>query len=89
VIPGMNRHKPHMVQFSGHGTADGILMMGPHDRSSQSRRTGLSRCSSGRARTCAWCSSTSADSEGAHAAAAQFAGRGHRNPRPDARRPGS
>jgi hypothetical protein len=33
VIPGMNRHKPHMVQFSGHGTADGILMMGPHDRS--------------------------------------------------------
>lgn len=29
----MNRHKPHMVQFSGHGTADGMLMMGPHDRS--------------------------------------------------------
>lgn len=33
LIPGMNRHKPHMVQFSGHGTADGMLMMGPHDRS--------------------------------------------------------
>ena len=33
LIPGFNRHKPHMVQFSGHGTADGVLMMGPHDRS--------------------------------------------------------
>ena len=22
-----------MVQFSGHGTTDGFLMMGPHDRS--------------------------------------------------------
>lgn len=33
LVPGMNRHKPHMVQFSGHGTADGMLMMGPHDRS--------------------------------------------------------
>lgn len=33
LIPGMNRHKPHMIQFSGHGTADGMLMMGPHDRS--------------------------------------------------------
>ena len=31
LVPGMNRHKPHMVQFSGHGTADGMLMMGPHD----------------------------------------------------------
>ena len=29
----MNRHKPHMVQFSGHGTPDGLLMMGPRDRS--------------------------------------------------------
>ena len=33
LIPGMNRHKPHIGQFSGHGTADGILMMGPRDRS--------------------------------------------------------
>lgn len=33
LIPNMNRHKPHMVQFSGHGTADGLLMMGPRDRS--------------------------------------------------------
>jgi hypothetical protein len=33
LIPGMNRRKPHMVQFSGHGTADGMLMMGPSDRS--------------------------------------------------------
>lgn len=31
--PNMNRHKPHMVQFSGHGTPDGLLMMGPRDRS--------------------------------------------------------
>jgi len=27
------RYKPHVVQFSGHGTADGVLTMGPHDRS--------------------------------------------------------
>lgn len=33
VIPGFSRHKPHMVQFSGHGTAEGVLMMGPHERS--------------------------------------------------------
>ena len=33
VIPNFNRHKPQMVQFSGHGTADGVLMMGPRDRS--------------------------------------------------------
>jgi hypothetical protein len=33
LIPNMNRHKPHMIQFSGHGTADGLLMMGPRDRS--------------------------------------------------------
>jgi hypothetical protein len=33
IIPGFNRHKPHMVQFSGHGTADGVLMMGPNDQS--------------------------------------------------------
>jgi hypothetical protein len=33
LIPNMNRHKPHMVQFSGHGTPDGLLMMGPRDRS--------------------------------------------------------
>ena len=33
LVPGMNRHKPHMVHFSGHGTADGVVMMGPHDRS--------------------------------------------------------
>ena len=33
LIPAMNRHKPHMIQFSGHGTADGVLMMGPSDRS--------------------------------------------------------
>jgi hypothetical protein len=33
LIPNINRHKPHMVQFSGHGTPDGILMMGPPNRS--------------------------------------------------------
>lgn len=33
LIPNFNRYKPHMVQFSGHGTPDGFLMMGPHDRS--------------------------------------------------------
>lgn len=33
LIPNMNRHKPHMVQFSGHGTPDGLLMMGPRERS--------------------------------------------------------
>jgi hypothetical protein len=33
LIPNMNRHKPHMIQFSGHGTPDGLLMMGPRDRS--------------------------------------------------------
>lgn len=33
LIPNMNRHKPHMVQFSGHGTPEGLLMMGPRDRS--------------------------------------------------------
>jgi hypothetical protein len=33
LIPNMNRHRPHMVQFSGHGTTDGLLMMGPRDRS--------------------------------------------------------
>ena len=33
LIPNFNRHKPHMVQFSGHGTPDGVLMMGPRDRS--------------------------------------------------------
>jgi hypothetical protein len=33
LIPNINRHKPHMVQFSGHGTPDGILMMGPSRRS--------------------------------------------------------
>src|SRR6266700_924557 len=33
LIPNFNRYKPHMVQFSGHGTTDGLLMMGPHDRS--------------------------------------------------------
>jgi hypothetical protein len=33
LIPNFNRYKPHMVQFSGHGTTDGFLMMGPHDRS--------------------------------------------------------
>ena len=32
LIPNFNRYKPHMVQFSGHGTPDGFLMMGPHDR---------------------------------------------------------
>jgi hypothetical protein len=33
LIPNFNRHKPHMVQFSGHGTPEGVLMMGPRDRS--------------------------------------------------------
>jgi hypothetical protein len=33
VIPNFNRHQPHMVQFSGHGTSEGVLMMGPRDRS--------------------------------------------------------
>jgi hypothetical protein len=33
LIPNINRYKPHMVQFSGHGTSDGILMMGPPNRS--------------------------------------------------------
>jgi hypothetical protein len=33
LIPNFNRHNPHMVQFSGHGTAAGFLMMGPRDRS--------------------------------------------------------
>jgi hypothetical protein len=33
LIPNFNRYKPHMVQFSGHGTEDGVLMMGPRDRS--------------------------------------------------------
>jgi hypothetical protein len=33
LIPKMNEYQPHMVQFSGHGTADGLLMMGPRDRS--------------------------------------------------------
>lgn len=33
LIPNLNRHNPHMVQFSGHGTAEGLLMMGPRDRS--------------------------------------------------------
>src|SRR5205085_10332085 len=33
LIPNVNRHKPHMGQFSGHGTPEGILMMGPPDRS--------------------------------------------------------
>jgi hypothetical protein len=33
LIPVFNQHQPHMVQFSGHGTADGVLMMGPRDRS--------------------------------------------------------
>jgi hypothetical protein len=33
LIPNINRHKPHMVQFSGHGTPDGILLMGPPNRS--------------------------------------------------------
>lgn len=33
LIPNINRHKPKMIQFSGHGTPDGILMMGPPKRS--------------------------------------------------------
>lgn len=33
LVPNCNRYKPHMVQFSGHGTADGYLTMGPRDRS--------------------------------------------------------
>jgi hypothetical protein len=33
LLPNVNRHKPHMVQFSGHGTSEGILMMGPPNRS--------------------------------------------------------
>jgi hypothetical protein len=33
LIPNINRHKPHMVQFSGHGSPDGILMLGPPNRS--------------------------------------------------------
>lgn len=33
LIPNMNRHKPQMIQFSGHGTPDGLLMMGPRERS--------------------------------------------------------
>jgi hypothetical protein len=33
LIPNLNRHRPHMVQFSGHGEPDGVLMMGPRDRS--------------------------------------------------------
>jgi hypothetical protein len=33
LIPNFNRYKPRMVQFSGHGTPDGFLMMGPRDRS--------------------------------------------------------
>jgi hypothetical protein len=33
LIPNINKHKPHMVQFSGHGSPDGILLMGPPHRS--------------------------------------------------------
>jgi len=32
LIPRLNMHNPHMVQFSGHGTPDGILMTGPATR---------------------------------------------------------
>jgi hypothetical protein len=33
LLPNLNRHKPHMVQFSGHGREDGVLLMGPRDDS--------------------------------------------------------
>jgi hypothetical protein len=33
VIPSLNQYRPHMVQFSGHGTPEGVLMMGPRNRS--------------------------------------------------------
>jgi hypothetical protein len=32
LLPNLNRHQPHMVQFSGHGHADGVLLTGPHGR---------------------------------------------------------
>jgi hypothetical protein len=31
LLPNLNRHKPHMVQFSGHGEEGGLLLMGPRD----------------------------------------------------------
>lgn len=33
LIPNINKHQPHMIQFSGHGSPDGLLMMGPPNRS--------------------------------------------------------
>ena len=33
LIPNINEHQPHMIQFSGHGSPDGLLMMGPPNRS--------------------------------------------------------
>jgi hypothetical protein len=32
LLPNFNRHQPHMVQFSGHGHADGVLLTGPRGR---------------------------------------------------------
>jgi hypothetical protein len=33
LIPKISKYRPRMIQFSGHGTPDGILMMGPPQRS--------------------------------------------------------
>lgn len=33
LIPNINQYQPHMIQFSGHGSPDGLLMMGPPNRS--------------------------------------------------------
>jgi len=33
LVPNINRHQPDMIQFSGHGSPDGLLMMGPPNRS--------------------------------------------------------
>jgi hypothetical protein len=33
LLPTLNEHKPHMVQFSGHGLKGGLLLMGPTDKS--------------------------------------------------------
>jgi hypothetical protein len=33
LLPTLNAHKPHMVQFSGHGVEGGLLLMGQTDKS--------------------------------------------------------
>jgi len=33
LVPTVNRHRPHVIQFSGYGRADGGLLTGPRERS--------------------------------------------------------